>query len=493
MRRRDWLKTIGTAAVASAAKAQLQRSERLPQGPFTIDQDEGWQTLLFTTASDKPLRNPGLGLVGYTWEEGGPSLAVRAGRETLERQVEEMASLPFVDVLYIRCDWRNVQRRSGQLDLDPVWSLTLDAAKRHGLRVAFRVQLSNPGFQPERLGMPDFVAVQVPTVEIGKIPEGAGQYREPRYDHPAFQRAFAELNDLLAARFDGDPLIEWVDLMQYGFWGEGHTSDFPSPFPDTATAVRTSLAMTEQQLGRWKRTPLAVNTQPDISRVGNRQVIERAVQAGAWMRSDSIVVEEPQQIDMLANRPASSAAILEDGYFRQYDVTHLGRDAAGINVLENYMLHVLDLGANYWSLWTESENLARYNQRYPRGFQELRTRMGYRVRPAWVWQRKRGSQSEVIVAVANRGVAGVPGVLWLSLESLDGKLQMRGALDSGQPHGGGIRSVAFLLPKEFTGRVRLRAEIEVRPGNVRPVAWASEQPAEFDVKPWDDRGWRKGV
>ena len=53
------------------------------------------------------------------------------------------------------------------------------------------------------------------------------EFVEPRYDHPEFQRAFAELNDLLAARFDGDPLIEWVDLMQYGFWGEGHTSTLP--------------------------------------------------------------------------------------------------------------------------------------------------------------------------------------------------------------------------------------------------------------------------
>lgn len=493
MRRRDFINAIGSAAAAASLKAKPPEGVRLPQGPFTVEQDGGWQTLRFTTPSDKPLRNPGLGLVGYTWEEGGPSLAVRAGRQSLAHQVEQMAALPFVDVLYIRCDWRNVQKAPGRLDLDPVWGLTLDAAKRHGLRVAFRVQLSNPGFQPERLAMPDFVASAVPTVAIGSIPGGSGKYREPRYDHPAFQSAFAQLNALLAARFDGDPLIEWADLMQYGFWGEGHTSAFPNPFPDAATALRTSLAMTQQQLDRWRLTPLAVNTQPDISRVGNDQVIERAMRAGAWLRSDSIVVEEPQQIDLLANRPAATAAVLEDGYFRQYDVTHLQPDSAGVNALENYMLHVLDVGANYWSLWTEAENLARYHQQFPRGFQALRAAMGYRLRPAWVWQRKRAARSEVIVAVANRGVAGVPGVLWLTLESLDGRLRMRGALDAGQPHAGGLRSGAFSLPKEFTGRLRLRAELQIRPGNLRPVAWACEQPAEFDVKPWNDPGWRKGV
>lgn len=68
------------------------------------------------------------------------------------------------------------------------------------------------------------------------------------------------------------------------------------------------------------------------------------------MRSDSIVVEEPIQIEELANRPPSTAAILEDGYFRQYDTQTLKPDATGINVMENYMLHVLDVRANYWSL-----------------------------------------------------------------------------------------------------------------------------------------------
>ena len=44
-------------------------------------------------------------------------------------------------------------------------------------------------------------------------------------------------------------------------------------------------------------------------------------------------------------------------------------DSAGVNLRENAMLHVLDLGANYWSLWTEAENLEQYNARFPEGFE----------------------------------------------------------------------------------------------------------------------------
>jgi len=512
MRRRDLLKSVAVLpaltrlnlAAATTGDDPIsfpqQPRERLNQGPFDIEQDQGWQTILFTTPSEKPLRNPGLGLVGYTWEESGPSLAARAGRETLEQHVEKISSLPFVDVLYIRCDWRNVQSRLGRLDLDPVWRLTLDAARRKGLRVAFRIQLSNYSFQPEQVALPPFLRERIPLVRIGRIPrQGDAQFREPRYDHPEFQKAFAELNDLLAAEFDSNPLIEWMDLMQYGFWGEGHTSNFPNPFPDYPTAARTFANMTARQLDTWKKTPLAVNTQPDISSVGNRTVIDMAMRAGAWLRSDSIIVEEPIQIDELANRPPWLATILEDGYFRQYDTQKLSTDAAGINVLENYILHVLDLRTNYWALWTEADNLARYNEMYPRGFERLRASMGYRLRPSWVWQRKRYDSFEVIVCVSNRGVAGVPGVLWLHLESLDGKLNLRGTLDPGHPHGGGLRQASFLLPKGYTGKLNLSAQLEIRPGMMKPVAWACEQPLNPDgsiaieLKDANDRGWRKGV
>src|ERR1044071_3749439 len=181
MHRRTLLKGAALAAALQSASAfgegfgdqafnaPFSPRDRLEQGPFDIDQDEGWYTILFTTPSEKPVRNPGLGLVGYTWEESGPSLAARAGRETLEQHVETMSSLPFVDVLYIRCDWRNVQSRAGRLDLHPIWDLTLDAARHRGLRVAFRVQLSNPESQPDQLALPEFLRSRIPVVSIGRI------------------------------------------------------------------------------------------------------------------------------------------------------------------------------------------------------------------------------------------------------------------------------------------------------------------------------------
>jgi hypothetical protein len=65
--------------------------------------------------------------------------------------------------------------------------------------------------------------------------------------------------------------------------------------------------------------------------------------------------------------------------------------------------------------------------------------------------------------------------------------------------GGGLRQASFLLPEGYTGQAKLSAQLEIRPGVMKAVAWACEQPLNADgsitveVKPPNDRGWRKGV
>jgi len=511
-------------------------TNRLDQGPFGISQDEGWYTIFVTDPSREHIRNFGTGLVGYTWEENGPALTVQCGRETLEQAVEKMASLPFVDVLYIRCDWRDVQSKPGKLELSPVWEATFDAAKRHNLGVGFRIQLSSPNIQPQKLSMPDFLRDKVPTVNIGgKSREHRANFDfyEPRYDSPEFQRAFTELNELLAERFDSNPQLEYMDLMIYGFWGEGHTNDLPSPFPDYLTAEKTLVHMTQLQIDTWKHTPLAVNTQPDISNVGNRQVQDLAVRSGCWLRSDSLIMDEPIQIEELGHRPPWLATIIEDGENRHYVLPEyaaeerdclsklpasmlafVGSDNEAFSnddyphriggpIKEPYRetagFHALDIGTNYFGLWTEADNIRGYYEKYPDSLRALEQKLGYRVRPSLIWQRKRYGTMELILGIANDGMAGVPGVLGIYAESLDGKIKVGGNLDAGEPRAGQIRQASLILPKGMDGQqVVLRAELEVK-GVRRPVRWACRQPTNPDgsltirLKKGSDSDWRKGV
>jgi len=81
----------------------------------------------------------------------------------------------------------------------------------------------------------------------------------------------------------------------YGFWGEGHTWPLEvNPFPNYAVAEATFVSMLEHQLRCWKRTPLATNTQPDFSKVGNSELIDRTIRSGNWLRTDTIFIENEQ-------------------------------------------------------------------------------------------------------------------------------------------------------------------------------------------------------
>ena len=101
MQRRTLLKRAALLAALTPASSPRQwfdaqefrpppsTGDRLDQGPFDIDQDQGWLTLLFTTPSETPQRNPGLGLVGYTWEEKRSSLlCAPSASRNFERHVD---------------------------------------------------------------------------------------------------------------------------------------------------------------------------------------------------------------------------------------------------------------------------------------------------------------------------------------------------------------------------------------------------------------------
>jgi hypothetical protein len=78
-------------------------------------------------------------------------------------------------------------------------------------------------------------------------------------------------------------------------------------------------------------------------------------------------------------------------------------------------------------------------------------------------------------------------------------MNLKGALDAGHPRAGGLRQAAFLLPKGYSGKLNLSAQLEVRSGVKKAIAWACEQPVNPDgsitieLKGENDRGWRKGV
>ena len=85
-----------------------------------------------------------------------------------------------------------------------------------------------------------------------------------------------------------------------------------------------------------------------------------------------------------------------------------------------------------------------------------------------------------IVNCSFDGVAGVPGILRISVASEDGKINVGGGLDPGYPLPGKIRQAQLPLPKgtKWEGLI-LRAEMEVK-GVLHPVRWACHQKTNPD-------------
>ena len=342
--------------------------DRLYQGPFSADEYPSWQVVMATTPSQTVVPNHGMGLVTYVCDEVGPP---HQELKSLAESLEDLVKLPLGTKLYIRVNWKDVQQKPGRLDFCEHWKLTFDLARRYRKRVGFRIMMSNPDIQGYAL--PDFLLEKVPMVKLGSW-QGRERY-EPRYDHPAFQSAFRELVSLIAGAYDGHPDVEYVDTFMYGFWGEGHTWPFESnPFPDRVTAENTFVSMLEHQLECWEKTPLLTNTQPDFSKVGNSELVDRTIRSANWLRTDTIFIEN-EQIEALSNRPPWCSVAVEVG-MSDGSPPSLKMDE-GVTYTDNVIHHVQDVavtsrfGIGIASLRTECSiiiaNIQLHSMNLPEG------------------------------------------------------------------------------------------------------------------------------
>ncbi len=507
MKRRSFLKTTGAIALGVNAVANKVFgfvsahnwekydfgsgpivTDRLNQGPFPIYEPEvvapNSEVVMTSNPSNKILKNFGMGLTVYVSGDIGPP---RIKGEKLEKSIEDLVKLPFVQKIYLRPNWRDIQKQSSKLDFPDYWKITFDLSKQYKKRIGFRIMTENPDI-PE-LGTPDFLINKIPYNSLkGTWRNSSSEIRNkkehkfPRYDHPEYQKAFTELNELLAAELNGNAQIEYMDTFMYGFWGEGHSWPFVgNPFPDNVTAEKTFMKMFDTQLKYWTKTPLVTNTQPDFSRVGNSELVDKTIRTNNWLRTDTIYIEN-MQIESLSNRPQWIATICEVGMGTLE--RHEKEMCDGIGYNDNLISHVMDVGANYWSVWNwhniSARNILDYYEKYPDSINNFAKKIGYRVRPSWIWSFDKDEYPGLIMGFVNDGIAGVPGILRITIFSDDGSIKVSGCLDPGYPKPIGVRQAMFILPKgtDWKG-LKVKAELEVK-GVLYPVEWACRQKLNND-------------
>lgn len=456
---------------------------RLFQGPFPFQEVPGWQVVMTTSSSDRILKNVGMGLIAYVIDEMGPP---KVPGETLAQSIEKLAQIPFAEKMYVRLNWKDLQKERGKLAPSEAWRLTFEMAAKYHKRIGFRVMFQNPHI-PD-LALPDFVAKEVPRVTLGRTDKlgGTGNLKVqsiPRYASPEFQKYFKEFDDLLSSEYGDNSSIEYMDTYMYGFWGEGHTWPFDNGdlLGDPVVTNETFMSMFRHQLSNWKKTPLATNTQPDYNNVGNDALIAETFRTNNWLRSDTIFIE-PQQIDQLSNRSPWMGATLEVGMSDGKPENI--REYHGQTHTDNEIQHVLDVGANYYSLWNwheiSADGILRYYDKHPDAIDAIAKKIGYRIRPSWIWRIEKDGHDGLIFGFVNDGIAGVPGAVKLTLKTENSQTIQSGYLDPGFPTPSGVRQARMMLPKGLDWKgLRLYAEINIK-DQLFPIQWSCREKLNED-------------
>jgi len=199
------------------------------------------------------------------------------GWQTFHRTAAQDRSLPPwipSTVHYARWGWGQPEPEPGRIDhgfLDQV----LKETRQAGQTLAFRVmccstQLRQP-YHPRWLRGMGGRIIQTqrrdgPAVEI------------PDLDDPTILQAHLDFIRRLAARYDGHPDVEHVDLGSVGWWGEWHMSGATNAkMPTPATQKK----IVDAYLAGFKKTPL-------LMLIGGGEMLKHATGHGSGWRADCL-------------------------------------------------------------------------------------------------------------------------------------------------------------------------------------------------------------
>jgi len=198
------------------------------------------------------------------------------GWETFHTPADQDKSLPGwlpSTVLYLRCGWRDIEPRPGALDTARI-DAALASARRAGQRLAFRIMCcsSDPG-QPYQPAWLREVGGRIASTRYDETP-----LEVPDLDDPVTLERHLDLIRRVAARYDGRPELDHVDLGSVGWWGEWHMSGGgPVPMPRAETCRR----IVDAYLHGFRKTPL-------LMLIGGGEQTARACAAGAGWRADCL-------------------------------------------------------------------------------------------------------------------------------------------------------------------------------------------------------------
>lgn len=352
--------------------------------------NQNWQ-VIHPADNGAVLENPGMGWVLHYYDN------VPANYGSRLEPSDTVDEFPGLTVVYLRIPWSYLEPAEGQY----CWSVLDTAAQRwvsRGKKIALRISCSESW---TRYATPEWVekaGAKGYNFRVGQGVTEDGPFWEPDYNDPVFLEKLDHFLAALAARYDGNPEVAFIDVGSFGVWGEGHT------FSSTRIKYPAETVIRHIDLYRrhFKHTLLAAND--DFVMTENGELaIAHALQSGLTLRDDSILVQK---------RPNSyfHAEMAQDFWPRWpviLESEHYGpsRDRGAWEDGTLYLRAMLEYHASYVSIhWWPHEFLQENRTLVDR----MNRYLGYRLVPTEVRLPQTGTVGKPLswsVTFENRGVA----------------------------------------------------------------------------------------
>ena len=164
----------------------------------------------------RALVNPGMGWTLHFYSDAPQNYGSK-----LEPS-DTVDDFPGLSTVYLRVPWAFLEPEEGRFN----WALFDTPAQRwiaKGKRVGLRVTCSEnwiPYATPEWVKK---AGVKGTFYQFGKGPTPQGESWDPDFGDPVFLEKLDQFLSVMAARYDGNPNVAFIDIGSYGLWGEGHT------------------------------------------------------------------------------------------------------------------------------------------------------------------------------------------------------------------------------------------------------------------------------
>lgn len=219
---------------------------------------------------DDVLINPGKGWIVYGWPQDHPADV-----------------LALCSTAYDRYEWSQIEPAEGRFNWKPIDD-QIAAWKKAGKQFSFGVMCLNSSTTvPGGFSTPKWVfdaGAKFSAIDLKSLRDqysgSPGVRIVPDFADPIFKAKQKALLTALAARYDGNPNLAFIDIRAYGNWGENHM--WPFGLPDIS--AENYRAMIQIHLDLFRRTTLELSA-------GSHHfdaVLDWAARQGVGIRRDGI-------------------------------------------------------------------------------------------------------------------------------------------------------------------------------------------------------------